>query len=91
MASTKTWNGITPELFACVKSRSDREHGTKYEPANANQGTATTSVRAVGTIVLGFDLQSGGALTYTIQKKPFVVPESRIWDGIDETIKGCRK
>ena len=91
MSSAKTWNGVTPEIFACVKAGSARDHGTQYEPPGADKGTATTQVRAVGTIVLGFELDPGGALTYTIQKKPLLVPESQIWKGIDSAISACRK
>ncbi len=88
MASSKSWNGITESIFSCVKTTSEKDHGTKYAPPNADTGTATTDT-AVGTVVLGFQL-SGGTLTYTIQKKPFIVPESTIWDGINDTINECR-
>jgi hypothetical protein len=88
--SSKTWNGVTPAMFACVKAGSARDHGTKYQPPDGDKGTATTDVTAVGTIVLGFELDPGGALTYTIQKKPMLVPESEIWSGIDSAIKGCK-
>jgi hypothetical protein len=91
MTSSKSWSGVTPQVFACVKDQSAREHGTKYQPADANTGTATTHVTAVGTIVLGFELNGNGGLTYTIRDKPTLVPESTIWSGIDSTIKGCQK
>ena len=91
MSSSKTWYGVTPEIFTCVKTTSEHDHGTKYDPPDANQGTATTWVPAIGSIVLGFNLDSSGALTYTIEKKPWIVSESQIWNGINESINGCRK
>jgi hypothetical protein len=89
MSSSKTWNGVTESIFACVKAGSERDHGTKYDPANGDSGTATTST-PVGDVVLAFDLQPSGALTYTIQKKPFLVSDSQIWDGVSESINSCR-
>jgi hypothetical protein len=89
MSSSKTWNGVTESIFDCVKAESEREHGTKYDPPNGDQGTATTST-PVGDVVLRFDLQPSGALTYTILKKPFLVSESQIWDGIADGLNACR-
>ena len=89
MSSSKTWNGVTEPIFACVKANSERDHGTKYDPVDGDRGTATTST-PVGDVVLSFDLQPNGALTYTIQKKPFLVSDARIWDGISEDINSCR-
>jgi len=58
----------------------DQRARSRYEvrAAGCNEGTATTSIPALGSIVLGFKLDSSGALTYTIQKKPFIVSESQI-------------
>jgi hypothetical protein len=95
MSSSRTWSGVRPDIFACVKATSARDHRTKYQPSDAHQGTATTEItvfgKTVGTIVLGFNLDSSDALTYTIQEKPSIVSESQIWNGINDTIDGCRK
>jgi len=88
MTSSKAWNGVTEAIFDCIKATSEKDHGTKYDPPHGDQGTSTTDT-AVGTVVLGFSL-ANGTLTYTIQKKPWIVPESSIWEGIGDTINGCR-
>jgi hypothetical protein len=88
MPSSKSWSGVTESIFACVKTTSQKQHGTVYEPPNADSGTATTKT-PVGTVKLSFVL-ANETLTYTIQSKPIIVSESQIWNGIDETIKGCR-
>ncbi|GAB5498796.1 MAG: hypothetical protein PsegKO_11070 [Pseudohongiellaceae bacterium] len=85
---SKTYHNITEQIFDCVKRESKKEHGTVYDPANGDSGTATTKVSFVGTIEMKFNLQNGD-LTYTIVKKPGLVPESKIWDGICDTIKSC--
>jgi hypothetical protein len=87
--SSKSYNNITSAIFSCVKTTSEREHGTVYNPPDANQGTATT-VTAVGKVVLSFDLNPAtDVLSYSITSKPFIVPESTIWNGITGTINGC--
>ncbi|CAN5115298.1 hypothetical protein BH09BAC6_BH09BAC6_07610 [soil metagenome] len=91
MAKTKTFNGVTPAIWECVKTTSLQEHGTIYAPAGATKGTATTST-IVGDVVLNFDFESSaGTVTYTIVKKPFIVGESTIWDGIQDTIDSCNQ
>lgn len=88
----RTFNGVTPAIFECVKEVSLRGHGTKYDPPNGNKGTATTDVGGIGIIVLSFDFDPNtGSLTYCIISKPWIVPASAIFDGIGETINGCRK
>jgi hypothetical protein len=83
-----SWEGVTQQIFECVKAKSEKEHGTVYEPPNADEGKAVTKT-AVGTVVLTFKL-SGGTLTYEIVEKPWIVSASAIWEGINETIESCR-
>lgn len=91
MADQKTYNNVTAQIFECVKANSEKEHGTKYVPPDANQGTATTQ-SIVGEVVLSFDFNpQASTLTYVIKKKPFIVSASQIWDGIQTTITACSK
>jgi hypothetical protein len=90
MAKTRSFGGVTAGIWECVKTSSEKEHGTKYEPRGGIQGTATTKT-LVGEIVLDFGYdRAKETLNYTINKKPFVVTENRIWDGIQESIDHCR-
>lgn len=90
MSKTKSFDGVTPNVWDCIKETSYKEHGTKYEPANANQGTATTD-SVVGKVILKFDIDpSKNILTYTIDKKPFLVSEGQIWNGIEKSIRNCQ-
>jgi hypothetical protein len=91
MSDCKTFNGVSMNLFDCIKKSSATEHDTVYDPPNASQGTATTKT-PVGTVVVSFDLNAtNGALEYCIVKKPFLAPASAIWEGITDTINACRK
>jgi hypothetical protein len=91
MADCQTFNGVTPAVFACVKQQSAQQHGTVYNPPDGTTGTATTTT-PVGTVVVSFDLDtSTGAITYCIVSKPWIAPESAIWDGINSTISACQQ
>lgn len=92
MTDCRTFNGVDQSIFACVKQRSLEEHGTIYEPAVGNQGTATTKVPLVGTVVVSFNLEPATeSITYCVVSKPWIVSASQIFDGIGETINSCRK
>lgn len=90
MAKTRNFGGVKQAVWECVKKTSYEQHGTKYVPADGNQGTATTST-PVGEVVLNFDYDlAKETITYTIVKKPFLVSDDQIWNGIQETIDGCQ-
>jgi hypothetical protein len=90
MPDQHVYNNVTQTTFTCVKAKSYADHGTTYVPADANSGTATTNVTFVGEIQIDFNFNpSANTLTYSNLRKPGIVPESRIWDGIESTIKAC--
>lgn len=86
----KTFPGVSEGVWRCVKSNSRKEHGTAYEPAGARQGRSTTR-KWVGDVVLDFSFDpEAQKITYGIVDKPWIVPKSAIWDGIEEAIVQCR-
>lgn len=85
----RTFDGVTAAVFDCVKQTSAKQHGTVY--TGDDQGTATTN-SPVGQVVLGYAFNSSqSTITYTIQKKPGIVSDSEIWNGIQNTIDQCQK
>jgi hypothetical protein len=91
MADCNTYQNVTAAVFACVKSTSSQQHGTVYNPPDGTSGTATTNT-PVGQVVLSFDLDTtNDAITYCLVSKPWMVPESDIWNGIASTISGCQQ
>ncbi|HXR80041.1 MAG TPA: hypothetical protein VN763_03940 [Saprospiraceae bacterium] len=96
MSGTKTFTGITPAIWKCVKSSSTKEYGTVFAPPEASTGTATTVVKSLGitfTVILKFDYNAAKEqVTYVIKDRPlFVVGDNDIWNGIQKTIDGCKK
>lgn len=90
MSASKTFHGVSSAIFDCIKKTSSSQHGTEYKPSDGNSGTATTKT-VVGDVVVGFDFDpSSGSIVYTIKKKPFLVSDSQIFDGISDTINDCR-
>jgi len=90
MPSQRTFEGVTSVTFEAVKKASQREHGTTYRPPGADQGQAVTGT-AVGELVLDYQFDAAhDRLSYTISRKPGVVPESAVWNGIQSTIDKCR-
>lgn len=89
MAKTKTFSGVTPAKWECLKTTSFQEHGTIYTPPTALRGTATTNT-PVGEVILNYDYNAANNdVTYTIEKKPFIVGEGTIWNGIQTSLDGC--
>ena len=88
--SEKIFGNVSSEIFDCVKTKSQENRGTVYDPPGANQGTATTKISFVGTIVLSFDFDPAAqTVTYKIVDIPGIVPESSIWSSIQEGIDAC--
>jgi hypothetical protein len=88
--ASKTFSNVTQAIWTCVQTTSVTENGTVYDPPPpSSSGTATTKT-IVGDVVLSYAFDSGPeTVTYTIVKKPFIVSEKEIWDGIQSTIDGC--
>jgi hypothetical protein len=90
MSDCRTFNGVTPAVFACVKQSSFKDNGTVYDPASGNKGNATTRI-SVGTVVMSFDFNAdAGSITYRVVTKPWIVTYREIFNGIANTISACQ-
>lgn len=91
VADSKTFSGVTPAVFECVKATSKKEHDTDYISADGNKGEAVTKVFLIGTVTLDFDLDpAASTIKYTIKSKPGIVSAKKIWDGTRDTIGRCK-
>lgn len=90
MARTHSFDGVTAKVWERLKAKTAREHGTRYEPPNANVGLSTTGT-VLGRLVLAFEYQpSRQHVTYTIREKPLLISEGTIWSGIGTAIERCQ-
>lgn len=91
MVATKTFHDVSPRAWERMQDIGRVQHGTVFETVDGLTGTATTN-SPVGTIVLAYafdpDIQT---VTYTIQRKPMLIGEFLIWNGIDATLGHCRR
>jgi hypothetical protein len=90
MPSSKTYHGISPDVWACMKAKAVQQYGTVYFPSDGDSGTATT-INTGQKVIMAFDHDPIAAtLTYTIVSKGFFVPELAIWNGIRDSIAACK-
>lgn len=91
MSDSKTFHGVTQGIFNCLRTKSEQQHGTVYDPPDANSGKTTT--KGTGwTVVLKFNFNPGnGDLFYEVEQKSWIVPISAVWSGISDTINSCRQ
>ena len=88
-SASRTFDGVTPQIWNCIKNDSMRKHNTVYEPSDGDCGTATTST-IVGMLALSYTFAPEQCtITFTIEHKPILVPASQIWDGIQDAIDRC--
>ena len=88
MSDSMTFDNVTQTIWTCVMTTSEQEQGTTY--TGPVSGTATTKT-IVGTVVLSYNFNAtASTVSYTIVDKPFIVPASQIWNGIQTTINGCQ-
>jgi len=89
MTHTRSFSGVDPELWECLKSTSRAVLGTQYEPEGAFQGVSTTPT-PFGQVRLEFKYdRATKSLTFVIKEKPFLVFEELIWNNIQGTIQHC--
>ncbi|HRW61698.1 MAG TPA: hypothetical protein P5340_13720 [Defluviicoccus sp.] len=90
MAETRTFTGITPDVWERLKAYGRDAHGTQFEPEDAPSGVATTRT-PVGEIAIRYDYdEAASRLCYTLERKPFFVMGWQIWGGIEATLDRCR-
>jgi hypothetical protein len=89
--SSRSFGNVTQAVWECVKAASIKDHQAVYDPSDGDQGTVSTPT-VVGTVVLTFVFDPATAsVSYTIKDKPLLVPESAMWDGIQQSFDGCIK
>jgi hypothetical protein len=94
MSDSKTYNGITQDVFNCVRTTSIQQDKTVYTPPDANQGTTMTEGKKgplIWHVKMSFNFTpANGQLAYTILDKSSFIPEDDIWNGISKMISGCQ-
>jgi hypothetical protein len=91
MPSTRTFAGVTAAILIRMKEFGRAEHGIVYDPADGASGTATSET-PLGECVIEFAHDGAtDELTLTLVKKPWLLPESVLWNGFAATLERCRQ
>jgi len=87
--ATRTFTGVTPEIFECTKQLGETRHGTVYEPRYGNHGISTAS-SFFWIIVIEYNfVPEAGELQHEIRQKSWIIPEDAVWQGIGDQIAEC--
>lgn len=91
MPDSRTFDGVSAEVWEKVKAIAHDRYGTVFDPAAGECGTATTAT-PVGDVIVDFERDpTADQMTYTLRHKPFFIMSGQIWSGLAETIDRCRQ
>ena len=86
---TRTFTGITPEIYECTKRVGEARHGTVYQPRYGNHGVSTAS-SFLWTIAIAYTfVPETGELHHEILQRSWIIPVEAVWHGITEQILEC--
>ena len=91
MSNSRTFSGVTDEILDRMKALGRAEYDIVYDPPEGPVSTATSQT-PLGECVIEFVHDPAKAeLTLTLVKKPWLLPESVLWNGFSQTLDRCRE
>ncbi len=90
MPTTRTFPGISAEIVGRMKEYGRSQYGIVFDPPEGPKSTATSQT-PLGECVVEFAYDSERAeLALTLVKKPWLLPESLLWNSFQTTLEACR-
>ena len=90
MSTTRTFSGVTAEVVSRMKEFARANYNIVFDPPDGSTSIATSQT-PLGECVIEFVHDPVKAeLTLTLVKKPWLLPESMLWNGFTETFERCR-
>jgi hypothetical protein len=91
MPTSRTFPGVSGEVAARMKEYGRSQYGIVFDPPEGLNSTATGQT-PFGECVIAFAHDSAREeLTLTLVKKPWLLPETLLWNGFLTTLERCRK
>jgi hypothetical protein len=91
MPNSRIFSDVTAETFSRIKEVGRTQYSVAYDPPDGLRSRAISQT-PFGECVVEFEHDSTRAeLTLTIEKKPFLLPESLLWSAFLEQLKRCRE
>ncbi len=90
MPTSRTFSGISGEIVARMKEHGRSQYGIVFDPPEGANSIATGQT-PLGECVIEFAHDGARQeLTLTLIKKPWLLPESLLWNGFLTTLERCR-
>jgi len=90
MSNTRTFSGVTADVVSRMKEFARAKYDIVFNPPDGSTSVATSQT-PLGECVIEFTHDAAKAqLTLTLVKKPWLLPESMLWNGFTETLDQCR-
>jgi hypothetical protein len=90
MSTTRSFSGISAETVARMKEFGRAQYGIVFDPPDGPNSIATSQT-PFGECVIAFAYDRERAeLTLNLVKKPWLLPESVLWNGFLSTLERCR-
>jgi hypothetical protein len=91
MPTSRTFSGISSEIVGRMKEYGRSQYGIVFDPPDGPNSTAISQT-PFGECVIEFAHDSARQeLTLTLVKKPWLLPESLLWNGFLTTLEACRE
>jgi hypothetical protein len=90
MPTIRTFSGISMEIVGRMKEYGRSQYGIVFDPPEGPRSTATSQT-PLGDCVIEFAYdEERSELTLTLIRKPWLLPESLLWNSFVETLERCR-
>ena len=91
MPSSRTFAGISSEVVGRMKEYGRSQYGIVFDPPEGPNSIATGQT-PLGECVIEFAHDDERQeLSLTLVKKPWLLPESLLWNGFLNTLAACRE
>lgn len=88
----QTYTGVTEAIFQRIKSDSESEHGTTYDPQDGDVGVATTKGTPFGDIVMQYALDpTAETLAYTLEGDHNSLARKVIFSKLGDAVDAAKK
>jgi hypothetical protein len=90
MSNTRAFSGVTAEVVSRMKDFARANYDIVFDPPDGPTSIGTSQT-PLGECVIEFVHDPAkDELTLTLVKKPWLLPESMLWNGFTETLEHCR-
>jgi len=91
MTSSRTFSDVSSEILARIKEFGSARYRIAFDPPDGAHSTVVGETPFGRCIIESVYDSERAELTLTIVEKPWLLPESLLWNGFSETLERCRE